>query len=324
MKNYYFVISVFFELESSKSCFDEICHYALNQCDCDGIEELNLSEIEVDTLLGEKSLSGGILNDEVLKIVENKSAKREITKFYFYGEGAEKRKNCFIDYIVKLSLNLNFKQEKLQNEDWNEKWRENYASIEVSESFKVVPSWLKDQDQSTNNIYLYPGMGFGTGEHETTFLCMKLIYDLINSGVKLDKVLDFGCGSGILGLCAIKLNGSKVDFYDVDKDALENTSQNFKINFPSEQANLHLFGPKQKMDLVDKYDLVIANILLDVLLKESDFLVKKIKKPGRIMLSGILVEQERQLFEEYEIKHQLKQIIRVSKGDWCAVVFEAN
>src|SRR5690606_13881372 len=116
--------------------------------------------------------------------------------------------------------------------------------------FRVVPSWEKGGDE-TGNLYIYPGMGFGTGGHETTFLCLKLYKKYV---IETKLCLDFGCGSGILGLATFLFNkNNAVDLFDIDESALENSKQNIELNHFSAR-NFNLLLPTQEIVIKKKYD----------------------------------------------------------------------
>ena len=129
-----------------------------------------------------------------------------------------------------------FKTEVKPWEDWNSEWRKSFETIDISPRLRVVPEW--ERDNWSNNeeaLFIYPGMGFGTGNHETTFLCLQFLDEIVFKRKEIfDTCLDFGCGSGILGIAALKLTKKlSVDFCDLEVEALENCKNNLEINFPN-------------------------------------------------------------------------------------------
>ncbi len=131
-------------------------------------------------------------------------------------------------------------------------------------------------------------------------------------GNSFHEVLDFGCGSGILGICAMK-QGFSCDFMDIDEDALVNTRQNLKLN----QLNAQWI----ESSLPEKtYDLIFANILYSTLVKEKENILSHLKKDGHLILSGILTEQFIDLMQEYS--DQCIKITKVTRGDWVAVLLK--
>lgn len=320
MEKYYIVV---IESKLSSSFEDLIKEAAYETYNCMGVEEFNLEEITVDEILGERSYSGGDVPTEVIDEVEsviknqieNDLSSNENLKFYF---GLKKDADEFANYLIKKWSTKSIVEE-FTSQDWNEEWRKHYSEIEIDESFKIVPSWDKD-DSKTGNLYIYPGMGFGTGSHETTFLCLKL-YKKYNTQTNL--ALDFGCGSGILGLATYLFNeNNTVDFFDIDESALENTKQNIELN-EFQARSFHLLLPKNEDVIQKKYDLIFANILQNVLLEKSEYLATSLLPKAKLIISGLLLNQENDVVEKLiKYNEKLKVIEVARKNDWVAVILE--
>ena len=204
------------------------------------------------------------------------------------------------------------------------KWRESYKPISVSENFQIIPSWYKKKftSKAFNKLYIYPGMGFGTGSHETTFLCMQLLLKTSYSKPGL-SCLDFGCGSGILGI-GLKLlqSQSHVDLYDIDKEALNNCVQNIELN-DFNLSDFSLLLPKHRDKFLKQYDVVFANILKNVLELEVKYLAHSVLKGGALILSGLLKEQEVDIVSLYLTENSQLELVEVSRsGDWIAILFK--
>ena len=285
---------------------------------CEGIEEFSLEESRVDEILGERAYSGGDVPETLLDEVERATFGLEkfFVKYYFLNE---KDATDFVVYIKENFPKISLLVETRPVEDWNTEWRKYYSPIKISSNFEIIPEWLQELhgDETKKQIIIYPGMGFGTGTHETTYLCLKLFEKHLDK-ISGDSCLDFGCGSGILGIGAILLKDMKVDFVDIDKSALDNSLQNLKINFDIsslEGSALVLrdrFQPKV-------YDLIFANILENVLELEYP-LIEAAAKVGTILIvSGLLNHQVNGIVEKYK---GFKQIETLSKGDWSAVIFQ--
>lgn len=285
-----------------------------------GIEEFSMDEPEVDELLGERSYSGGDVPESVLNEVDEKKSSEEQKKYYF---SSEEFANNFISY---LDQNFQIKGRVIREEvkDWNEEWRKSYAKIIVNDEFQIIPEWEKNiDDDLDNSIYIYPGQGFGTGGHETTFLCLSLYLELAQNALNLTDCLDFGCGSGILGLsCLKRFPTASVDLYDIDKEALKNTQQNIDLN-EIDNGKLKLLLPDDRDQINRKYDLVFANILQNVLLHEKKYLTHSLKKDGVLILSGLLNGQEEEVISQYKGENKALSFIKtLKKGDWVAVAFK--
>ena len=161
-------------------------------------------------------------------------------------------------------------------------------------------------------------MGFGTGNHETTFLCLKL-YEKVRALKKVNTVLDFGCGSGILGIAAIKKDLASIDFVDIDADALDNCLQNLNFNNYESYSTNHGLMLRNRFKEEKEYDLVFANILENVLELEHDLLVNTTKSDGMLIISGLLIGQEENIVNQYR-EFQLVEML--TKGDWVALLFK--
>jgi ribosomal protein L11 methyltransferase len=283
-----------------------------------GIEEFSLDEPEVDRILGERSYSGGDLPEDVLDEVEDVVRNGPVTLRFFFEDG--KNAKGFEQELKKTVLG-EVQIEEREVEDWNAEWKKHYSPIVVNEKLTVVPSWQKDfKTTSGEKIFINPGMGFGTGSHETTFLCLKLFTEDVQHPIK--DVLDFGSGSGILGLAALKLFPDvRVDFYDIDVEANENCRQNAEINDLADKK-FRLLLPEVRNHLQDKYDLVFANILENILKEERDYLISRTAPGGSLILSGLLRHQAAGIIDSY--KKDLTFVKEVTKGDWSALLFRRN
>lgn len=286
---------------------------------CQGVEEFSIDEPRVDEILGERSYSGGDLPISVIQEVESTVQGNSCRKkFYFESEQAT---NNF-KFFLKDKHALNSEVYSAQVEDWNEEWKKSYKPIVISEQFQVTPAWDKETtvDNDVKHVFIYPGMGFGTGGHETTFLCLKLLDQIKETLPKYSYCLDFGCGSGILGIALRVLMPSKTDMYDIDEDALLNCKQNIEIN-DLDQKEFKLLLPSDRKQIEKKYDLVFANILQNVLLAENDYLARSVKTGGYLILSGLLKGQEQEVIDLLTVTNtNLEYQETLTKGDWVAVL----
>jgi ribosomal protein L11 methyltransferase len=312
-----FWIVTLFHFQPTNDQLNAVEFHAVNDFHSTGIEEFSLSEPEVDEILGDRSYSGGDLSQEVLDEVEETVFRRPHNyRFYF---NHKEEANNFLGFVQTEFLCESQIQE-LEVEDWNAEWKKHYSPILVSEKLEIIPSWLKTHPpQSEKRIFIYPGMGFGTGSHETTFLCLKLFTDfLIQKQIK--EVLDFGSGSGILGLSVFKFfPDARIDFYDIDPEANKNCYQNAEINDLQEHS-FRLLVPDQRVSLREQYDVVFANILESILLLELDALVNHTRISGHLVLSGLLRTQVPLVQERYQ-NAGMRLVQHLEKGDWAALLF---
>lgn len=314
MENKYYVVSV----TASPSQLNDIDLLA-NELGCSGIEEFSMSEEQVDNLLGERSYSGGDVPSEIYDEVENHKGSNESHKYYFTGEEAMEYALLFKSNL-DLKNDIDYKFEEFEEQDWNEEWRKNFHRIDIDIEMAVIPSW-EDKVDIKFPLYIYPGQGFGTGNHETTFLCLKKLREL-DSNLAKKSCMDFGCGSSILGIGAKKVGFKKVDLYDIDPLALENSKVNLDNNFPqNEIANFRLLLPKEKDKFETSYELVFANILAPVLKEYKEWLSNLTSRGGYLILSGILKEQVADLVDFYK-DSGLELIDQETKNDWACLVYK--
>lgn len=311
-----FWIVTLFHFHRAPGDWEKIEAAALNDFGVLGIEEFSLSEAEVDEILGERSYSGGDLPETVIDEVEDTVLGRPNNYRFFFD--TNENADAFLNF-VRTNFLCEAQLEKKATEDWNAEWKKHYSPIRVSDSLEIIPSWSKDYSSTTKEkIYIYPGMGFGTGSHETTFLCLKLFTEkLLEKEIK--NVLDFGSGSGILGLSVFKFfSDARVDFYDIDPEANKNCFQNAETNSLENHA-FRLLLPEVRDYLQSEYDVVFANILESILLFEKDALIGHTKISGYLILSGLLKHQAKGIIETYS-SQGMKLIEHSEKGDWAALL----
>jgi ribosomal protein L11 methyltransferase len=286
-----------------------------------GIEEFNLDEFQVDEILGERSYSGGDLPTEVLLEVESKQSTEKI-KIYFQHEAEVQ---LFQARIQAQGLQTHYVE--CGEQDWNEEWKKSYSPIELGPQMLILPDWIDAQHFSHRYIVkIHPGMGFGTGTHQTTQLCLEMFL-LCASEFFQDKIkiLDFGSGSGILGLMAAKIfSQAHVTFVDISVEAHENAQRNAMLNhFPFTQGEWlfpeNFLGNK---NFQTSYQVVFANILQNTLHELRDELVKTLSQGGFIFLSGLLTHQLTETKEFYLHCSQLQFVDSSQKDEWGALVFK--
>lgn len=184
---------------------------------------------------------------------------------------------------------------RLREEDWAENWKQYYKSVPIGERLLVQPSWEPPPDGENRVVFLNnPGLSFGTGEHETTRLCLEQIERLIVGG---EHVLDVGCGSGILSICALLLGAAMADALDIDPQAVSAARQNAGSNgldggrYRVGRGNL--LEPAYTGAWLGPYHLITANITADVLAALCPALAGRLASGGVLVLSGI-IEQSRE------------------------------
>ena len=188
--------------------------------------------------------------------------------------------------------NMAYKLEQLEDKDWEREWMDNFHPMKFGERLWICPSWREVPEPNAVNVMLDPGLAFGTGTHPTTALCLTWLDGL---DLKGKTVVDFGCGSGILSLAALKLGAKKVIGIDIDPQALQASLENAKRNQCEDR--LELFLPKEQPQF--KADVVVANILAGPLRELAPVIIEYVASKGVLALSGVLEEQAEQLQSIY-------------------------
>lgn len=198
-----------------------------------------------------------------------------------------------IEEKLKIRDDVSFKWHIVEDKDWEREWMSHYHPIQCGEKFWICPSWLSPPDASATNLLLDPGLAFGTGTHPTTFLCLQW---LATQDVKDSTVIDYGCGSGILGIGALLLGAKSVLGVDIDPQALLATQDNAGRNGISAERFPVVFPDKCTQTPVD---LVLANILAGPLVELASTLMPLVKPGGKLCLSGILATQAETVMAAY-------------------------
>ncbi len=179
---------------------------------------------------------------------------------------------------------------EVAEQDWVRLTQSQFDPIRISDRLWIVPSWHVAPDPTAINLELDPGLAFGTGSHPTTKLCLEWLEANVSPGV---SVLDYGCGSGILGIAALKLGAGEVLGVDIDPAALTAAADNAARN----GASMRL--APSSAPLVETFDRVVANILTNPLMLLAPLLTARLKPGGRLALSGVLESQAGQVIAAY-------------------------
>ncbi len=185
----------------------------------------------------------------------------------------------------------NYRIETLDDHDWVRLTQSQFEPIAISPRLWIVPTWHTASDLNAINIILDPGLAFGTGSHPTTRLCLRWLDNHLQGG---EAVLDYGCGSGILAIAALKLGAASAVGVDLDAQAVVASHDNAIAN---KTDHVQFFLPDDAPE--DRYDLVIANILTNPLRLLAPLLAKATKPGGKIVLSGILEAQAHDVMNIY-------------------------
>ena len=198
---------------------------------------------------------------------------------------------------------------EVNEEDWVKRSKDSFKKIQFSNILEVYPSWEKIDKSFRYNIQIDPGQAFGTGSHQTTKLCIEWL--LKNEKKKFSNVIDYGCGSGLLAITAKILYDTKVLGVDIDSKAIDVATKNSIANDLDIEFS-HVDNVKY-----ETYDLIIANILLNVLKTLKPIFLKILKKQGVIIFTGILENQVKTLIEEYKESYHKVKVFK--KENWALV-----
>ena len=209
--------------------------------------------------------------------------------------------------------------------DWINNWKEFFKSFSI-DNILIKPTWeeLKVEDQDKILIEIDPGVSFGTGKHETTQLCIKQLQKYIGSELKAPKVLDVGCGSGILSIVALKLGAREVVGTDLDADCIISSKENMAVNHLPEELGTFYKGnliddtALQEKVGTEEYEIVVANILADVIIPMAPVIPARLKQGGYFITSGIIDFKENEVKEAIE-KAGLKVVEINHQGEWVNI-----
>ncbi|HLE11973.1 MAG: hypothetical protein A2504_06310 [Bdellovibrionales bacterium RIFOXYD12_FULL_39_22] len=296
----------------------KLTELAMQKFGCNGVEEFSLDEVSIDNIIGADAYAKDVLPANVVeRIVESEKYNSSAVKFFFYGTDCEHNVEKFRKYL--LQKNFFFQEISTLSSDWNAEWKKHYSPIKISDTLFIIPEWEKSNYPSSGHIFINPGQGFGTGNHETTHLCLQLLDELFLP--KNPMVLDFGCGSGILGIAAIKLKAALVDFCDIDRQALDNCKENIALNFELSTLSGSSIVIRPRLNLGKKYTLVFANLLYPIIREEQKILASFVAGGGYLMLSGILNEQVDDTLALFSTS-DFKLITHRKRQDWSALLLQ--
>ncbi|HEX9016445.1 MAG TPA: 50S ribosomal protein L11 methyltransferase [Chloroflexota bacterium] len=225
----------------------------------------------------------------------------------------------------------------IADQNWMEAWKEHYHPIPIGRRLLILPAWLDSPEPDRIPIKIDPGMAFGTGTHPTTQLCLELMENAVEGRrskvKKLEKddsrhttdelrVIDIGCGSGILSIAAIKLGARGALGVDIDPESIRNSRENANTNGIGDELLLGVGSVQEVLEgrfPWNRAELVLANILAPVIIRLLDAGLAELAEPdGTLILSGILEEQSQGVIEAGERKG-LRLQDRRQMGDWVAL-----
>ena len=218
-------------------------------------------------------------------------------------------------------------ESQTEDVDWVNNWKQYFHQFYVDDVL-IIPSWeeVKPEDEDKMIIHIDPGTAFGTGMHETTQLCIRQIRKYVTPDT---TILDVGCGSGILGMLALKFGAKYSVGTDLDPCAIDATYENMEVNgITKDQYEVmigNIIDDKEVQDKVgyEKYDIVVANILADVLVPLTPVILHQLKTGGIYITSGIIDAKEETVVEA--VKEAGLEVLEVTyQGEWVSVTARKN
>lgn len=200
----------------------------------------------------------------------------------------------------------------LEERNWIRCWMDQFKPIKCGRRLWICPSWLHVDDKDAITVMLDPGLAFGTGTHPTTWLCLNFLDGL---DLKGKNVTDYGCGSGILAIAALKLGAAHACGVDIDPQAIEASEDNAGRNGVQDRFTLYLNRPAEE---VPKADVTVANILAGPLTELESEIAKLTAKGGLLALSGIIEEQAEEICDAYAKDFEIKS--RTVREGWVRIV----
>ena len=217
----------------------------------------------------------------------------------------------------KMIFNFNVEENLIEEKNWNEEWEKSIKVTEVSNKIIIKPTFREYKAKPGQIVItIDPKMSFGTGEHQTTKLVLWFLEDKVEKGI---KVLDVGSGTSILAIACVKLGAFKVIAVDNDEWCYSNGKENCELNLVSEKVDVRL-GEIKDIDEKD-FDLITANIQKDILMDIAGEIKDRIKKGGKLILSGLLFTDENDILTKYSsFGFQLEE--KKSLDEWIALAFK--
>lgn len=206
---------------------------------------------------------------------------------------------------------------EIDGDDWIDVWKKHFRPIHIGGRVVVCPEWIAYEPAADEVVIkLDSNMAFGTGEHETTSMCLELLQETMKEG---DTMIDVGCGSGILGIAGVKLGAKFAYLTDIDYVAVKSATHNAALNGVQDKVKVALSDLLENADV--RGEIMTANITADILCRLAGSIPKNLKEGGTLILSGIIEPKLVQVIQTYE-GLGLQKICQKRKGEWFALAFK--
>ncbi len=244
------------------------------------------------------------------------NSKEGVFALRVYPENMEDANNLKADLNEK-NLGQCLIEEK-DDEDWANNWKKYYKPLEIGEKLAIVPEWEAYDNDKRIVIKINPGMAFGTGTHESTYMCLELLERYVK---KDDEIFDIGCGSGILAIAGLKLGAKRALAVDIDDKCIDASHENADLNNLEDKMDI------KKGNLLDvvkgRADLIVSNIIAEIIVDEIKNLKNHMDKGGIFITSGIIKERRQMVIDALK-ENGFEIIDELEKNNWVAIVGRLN
>ena len=299
---------------------------------CSSLMDLGIQGVEVEDKIPLTQREKEQMFVDILPEIDVDDGVAYISFYLEEDEDKEKMLQAVREELKEIGTYVNvgsmeIEESQTEDVDWVNNWKQYFHQFTIDDVL-IIPSWedVQPEDEDKMIIPIDPGTAFGTGMHETTQLCIRQIKKYVTEDT---EILDVGCGSGILGMLALKFGAKHSTGTDLDPCAIDATHENMDVNGISRDQYRVMIGniidDKEVQDQVgyDRYDIVAANILADVLVPLTPVILNHLKTGGIYITSGIIEEKEETVVEA--VKAAGLEVLEVNhQGEWVSVTARKN
>ena len=299
---------------------------------CSSLMDLGVQGVEVEDKIPLTQREKEQMFVDILPEIDVDDGVAYISFYLEEDEDKEKMLQAVREELKEIGTYVNvgsmeIEESQTEDVDWVNNWKQYFHQFTIDDVL-IIPSWedVQPEDEDKMIIHIDPGTAFGTGMHETTQLCIRQIKKYVTEDT---EILDVGCGSGILGMLALKFGAKHSTGTDLDPCAIDATHENMDVNGISRDQYRVMIGniidDKEVQDQVgyDRYDIVAANILADVLVPLTPVILNHLKTGGIYITSGIIEEKEETVVEA--VKAAGLEVLEVNhQGVWVSVTARKN
>ena len=293
-------------VSGNRKNLDDIC--AVMSMLSSGLEIEDYSDVSADPIYGE------LIDEEILNKDKTKVA---VSLYISEDKDAEEYISFLRTRFFELGIEALIEQDSIEEQEWENSWKQYYKPVHIGERIVIVPLWEEYSPQKGEIVVkMDPGMAFGTGTHETTRLCIRLLEEYLNAG---SLVLDVGTGSGILSICASKLGAEHICAYDIDSTAVRVAKENFENN-DCENIECGVSDLLKDVKLFEgqRFDIVLANIVADIIIRMLPDLPRMIRPGTVLLLSGIIAPSADEVRKAAQ-KYNFEIIEEIQENDWVGL-----